>query len=54
MSVNDLPCKNCIEDGQLTLANGCSVMVIIACSCALDSISGERNLDFELGYVGDK
>lgn len=49
----DWPYRDCIEDGQLKLANGCSVPVI-ASSCALDAVPGKRNLDFKSGYVVDK
>ena len=44
--------KECIQDGELQLANGQSVP-IIAGGCTIDSLDGERNLNLQTGFVGD-
>ena len=44
--------RECIQDGELQLANGQSVP-IIAGGCTIDSLDGERNLNLQTGFVGD-
>ena len=44
--------QECIQDGELQLANGQSVP-IIAGGCTIDSLDGERNLNLQTGFVGD-
>jgi hypothetical protein len=41
----------CIEEGELTLANGNLVPVITS---SLQSLEGECQLDLKLGYVGNQ
>ena len=44
--------QECIQDGELQLANGQS-MPIINGGCTIDSLAGERNLDLQTGFVED-
>ena len=44
--------QECIQDGELQLANGQSVP-IIAGGCTIYSLDGERNFNLQTGVVGD-
>ena len=44
--------QECIQDGELQLANGQPVP-IVAGGCTIDSLDGERNLNLQTVFVGD-
>ena len=44
--------QECIQDGELQLANG-QLVPIIAGECTIDSLDGERNLNLQTWFIGD-
>ena len=53
LTVEPIPAVHeCIQDGEVQLANGQSVS-IIAGGCTISSLDGERNLNLQTGCVGD-
>ena len=52
VSLNNPKIEECVEDGELKLANGSSVPVVSGV-CTIESLGGERNLELKTGYVGD-
>ena len=53
LPVQDSHVKDNVRDEELHIQNGES-LPIIASGCTIDSLQGERNLNIQNGYVGNK
>ena len=53
LQVNSSIDDECIDDGQLKLANGKSIPIISG-GCTIEMVEGERQLDLRKGFVGKR